>query len=131
MADIVDGFRRGDVYFGDPVQFRGRLTLTTDDGHRMGAVVVTKKPEHRVNVKIEGLPVGARVRIVANGQAGADESPGGALFEKQIRVDTAAPAFLRVEAYTAAGRPLVFSNPIYFRTEPSDTISAYKRVLCQ
>ena len=36
MADIIDGFRRGDVFFGDPVQFKGTLTLTTDDGHRMG-----------------------------------------------------------------------------------------------
>jgi hypothetical protein len=131
MADIVDGFRRGDVYFGDPVQFKGSLMLTTDDGHRMGSVVVTKKPEHRVNVKIEGLPAGARVRVVTNGQAGADEAPGAPLFEKQLRLDTSVPAFLRVEAYTAEGRPLVFSNPIYFRSEPGGTISSYKRVICQ
>jgi hypothetical protein len=131
MADIVDGFRRGEVYFGDPVQFKGTLTLTTSDGHRMGSVVVTKKPEHRLNVKIEGLPVGARVRIVTNGQAGAEETSSGPMFEKQLPVDTSTPAFLRVEAYTAQGRPLVFSNPIYFRTEPGATISASKRVICQ
>ncbi|MBI4477291.1 MAG: hypothetical protein HY654_08975 [Acidobacteria bacterium] len=130
MADIVDGFRRGDVYFGDPVQFKGTLTLTTDDGHRMGSVVLTRKPEHRVNVGIEGLPAGARVRMVTNGQAGAEDTPGRPVFEKQLRVDTSTPAFVRVEAYTAEGRPLVFSNPIYFRPEPSGTVSAYKRVLC-
>jgi len=131
MADIVDGFRRGDVYFGDPVQFKGTLTLTTDDGHRMGSVVITKKPEHHVKVTIEGLPPGARVRMVTSGQAAGDETPGRPTFEKQLRVDTSIPSFLRVEAYTAEGRPLVFSNPIYFRAEPGATLSAYKRVICQ
>ena len=131
MADIVDGFRRGDVYFGDPVQFKGTLTLTTDDGHRMGSVVVTKKPEHRVMVRVEGLPVGARLRFVTNGQPGAEDTPGGSRFEKQLVVDTSTPAFARVEAYTKEGRPLVFSNPIYFRPEPAGTISAYKRVVCE
>jgi hypothetical protein len=132
MADIVDGFRGGDVYFGDPVQFKGRLTLTTDDGHRMGSVVVTKKVQHRVNVKIEGLPAGARVRTVMNGQAGVEESAAASGFERSIRVDTAKPAFFRVEAYTAEGRPLVFSNPVYFRSdEAGSTISAHKRVTCQ
>ena len=130
-ADIVDGFRRGDVYFGDPAQFKGTLTLTTNDGHRMGSVVVTKKPEHVVNVKIEGLPAGARVRTVINGQPGAEETPGRPMFEKKVRVDTSTQAFLRVEAYTAEGRPLVFSNPIYFRTDEGGTVSTYKRVLCQ
>jgi hypothetical protein len=131
MADIVDGFRRGEVYFGDPVQFKGTLTLTTDDGHRMGSVVVTKKPEHRVMVRIDGLPAGARLRLVTNGQPGAEDTPGGSRFEKQLLVDTSTPAFVRVEAYTKEGRPLVFSNPIYFRSEPAGTISAYKRVVCE
>jgi hypothetical protein len=131
MADIVDGFRRGDVYFGDPVQFKGTLTLTTSDGHRMGSVVVTKKPEHVVTVKIEGLPPGARARTVVNGKAGGDETPGRSTLERRVRVDTSAPAFVRVEAYTADGRPLVFSNPIYFRTDDDGTISAAKRAICR
>jgi hypothetical protein len=132
VADIVDGFRRGDVYFGDPVQFKsGILTLTTDDGHRMGSVVVTKKPQHVVTVKLDGLPAGARVRTVTNGEPGAETIAGAAVFEKQVRVDTSAPAFFRVEAYTAEGRPLVFSNPIYFRTDSGAAVSEFKRVVCR
>jgi hypothetical protein len=132
VSDIVDGFRRGEVYFGDPVQFKGRLTLATDDGHRMGSVVVTKKPQHRVNVKIDELPAGARVRLVTNGHAGADERPATSTFERQVRVDTTTAAFVRIEAYTAEGRPLVFGNPIYFRTdETGPAISAAKRVVCR
>jgi hypothetical protein len=131
MADIVDGFRRGDVFFGDPAQFKGTLTLTTNDGHRMGSVVVTRKPEHFVNVTIEGLPPGARVRMVMNGQVGTEDTPSRSLFEKRVRVDTSTQAFVRVEAYTAEGRPLVFSNPIYFRTEPGTAVSEYKRVICR
>jgi hypothetical protein len=107
------------------------LTLTTADGHRMGSVVVTKKPEHRVKARLEGLPGGARVRMVIDGNAGAEENPRGPLFEKELRVNTATPAFVRVEAYTAEGRALVFSNPIYFRPDSTDTVSAHKRVLCR
>jgi hypothetical protein len=132
VADIVDGFRRGDVFFGDPVQFKGgALTLTTDDGHRMGSVVVTTKPAHMVTAKLQGLPAGARVRLVTNGEAGAEEAPGAALFEKQVRVNTSTPTFVRVEAFTAEGRPLVFSNPLYFRTDSSAPISEFKRVICR
>jgi hypothetical protein len=132
VADIVDGFRRGDVFFGDPVQFKGGLlTLTTDDGHRMGSVVITRKPEHRVTAKLEGLPAGARIRIVTNGEASAEEIPGAASLEKQVRINTSNPAFVRVEAYTAEGRPLVFSNPIYFRTDSSAPVSEFKRVICR
>ncbi len=131
-ADIVDGFRRGEVYFGDPVQFTGTLTLTTDDGHRMGSVVLTKKAQHRVNVKIEGLPAGARVRSVVDEQTGLEERATGASFERSMHLDTSKSGFVRVEAYTADGRPLVFSNPIYFRGDESPgKISAHKRVVCQ
>jgi hypothetical protein len=131
MADIIDGFRRGEVYFGDPAQFKGTLTLTTDDGHRMGSVVITQKPEHRINVTIDGLPAGARVRIVTSGEAGPEDTPAGPSFEKQLRVNTSVPAFVRVETYGAEGRPLVFSNPIYFRTDSSAPVSSYKRVICR
>jgi hypothetical protein len=113
------------------VQFKDTLTLTTSDGHRMGSVVVTKKPEHLVSVTIEGLPPGARVRTVLNGQAGAEETPGRSMLENRVRVDTSASAFVRVEAYTAEGRPLVYSNPIYFRTDDDGTISASKRAICR
>lgn len=131
MADIVDGFRRGDVYFGDPAKFKGRLTLTTTDGHRMGSVVVTKKPEHTVAATIGGLPAGARVRMVTNGTPGVEEVAAGPVFEKTLRVATSSPAFVRVEVYTADGRPLVFSNPIYFRAESTEAISASKLAVCQ
>ena len=131
MADIIDGFRRGDVYFGDPARFKGTLTLLTEDGHRMGSVVVTQKPEHRLRVRIEGLPIAARVRMVVDGQPGSDETPAGSTFDKQLLVNTSRQSFVRVEAYAGDGDPLVFSNPIYFQPEPGAEISASKRVLCR
>jgi hypothetical protein len=48
-----------------------------------------------------------------------------------VRVVTSTPAFVRVEAFTADGRPLVFSNPIYFRTDSSAPVSEFKRVVCR
>ena len=35
-------------------------------------------------------------------------------FEKSVPVSTDKAGFFRVEVYTAQGKPLVFSNPIYF-----------------
>ena len=131
QADLIEGFRRGSVYFGDPVKFKGRVMLTTDDGHQMGQVVITRKPSHQVRIHIEGLPAGSKVRTVTNGDYGADFSAG-ASFDRSVPVETAKAGFFRVESYSAEGRPLAFSNPIYFTpTEPSDKIGAEKRVVCR
>jgi hypothetical protein len=36
-----------------------------------------------------------------------------------------------VEVYTAEGKPLVFSNPIYFAQRGVQGINAYKRAVCK
>ena len=46
-------------------------------------------------------------------------------------VATDKPGFFRVEVYTAEGKPLVFSNPIYFARASDAGISAYKRTACK
>ena len=84
-----------------------------------------------MNMKIEGLPPGARVRTVMNGRNGEEETPAGSMFENRVRVDTSVPTFVRVEAYTKEGRPLVFSNPIYFRTDDDGKVNAAKRAICR
>ncbi|MCL4402633.1 MAG: hypothetical protein M1436_08235 [Acidobacteria bacterium] len=113
QADLVDGFRRGEVYFGDPAAFHGEVSLSTADGHRMGEVIATAKPSHTVRVRITGLPAGARVRAMVAGAPRAETTAQGD-FQTEVTLNTAARTFLRVEARTAAGKPLVFSNPIFF-----------------
>lgn len=130
-ADIIDAFRRGNVFFGDPAQFKGQLTLSTDDGHQMGQVVITHKPSHQLKIHIEGLPAGARVRTVAAGKYGRDFTAAGGHFDQVVDVETSQRTFFRVETYLSNGRPLVFSNPIYFvPSEPAEKISPYKRAVC-
>jgi hypothetical protein len=130
ITDLVDGLRRGAAYFGDPVQYKGEMRLTTDDGHTMGQVVVGGKTSHKVTVSITGLPAGAKVRPVISGQYGEDSTVTGT-FEKTVAVDSSKPGFFRVEVYTAGGKPLVFSNPIYFARAGAEGISAYKRASCK
>lgn len=132
MADLIDGFRRGAVYFGDPAKFKGRVMLVTGDGHGMGQVVITQKPKHSVRISMEGLPAGARVRTVTAGKYGREFTAAGGKFEQTVDVDTAARTFFRVEAYLADGHPLVFSNPIYFLpSEPAEKISPFKKAVCR
>ena len=130
IADLVDGLRRGAAYFGDPVQDKGEMRLTTDDGHSMGQVVVGGKASHTVTISITALPAGSKVRTVLSGKYGEDFTAGGK-FEKSMAVDTAQPGFFRVEVYTAQGKPLVFSNPIYFARAGAGGINAYKRAACR
>lgn len=119
------------MYFGDPVKYKGDLRLTTDDGHQMGQIVVTRKREHNIRISISKLPAGAQVRTVANGIYGETFTSSGATFEKTVKVATTDRNFFRVEAFTADNRPLVFSNPIYFRPDDSAEISSFKKAVCK
>ena len=129
IADLVDGLRRGAAYFGDPVKYKGELRLTTGDGHSMGQVVVGGKTSHEVRVAITGLPAGSKVRTVKSGKYGEDFTASGT-FEHRFAVATDAPGFFRVEVYTAEGKPLVFSNPIYFARD-GKAANGYKRAVCR
>lgn len=131
VADLVDGMRRGAMYFGNPVEYKGELRLTTDDGHQMGQIVVTSKPEHNVRIAISKLPAGARIRTVVNGIYGESFIASGPTFEKTVKAPSAGRNFFRVEAYTSDNRPLVFSNPIYFRGDDAAEIGNFKRAICK
>ena len=131
IPDLVDGLHRGAMYFGNPVEYKGELRLTTDDGHQMGQIVVTQKAEHNIRIAISKLPAGARIRTVMNGVYGEAFTASGPAFEKTVKVASAARNFFRVEAYTADNRPLVFSNCIYFRPDDSGEIDRFKKTLCK
>jgi hypothetical protein len=131
IPDLVDGLRRGAAYFGDPAKYKGEMRLTTDDGHSMGQVVVGGKASHQVSLSISGLPAGAKVRTVDSGRYGEDFVAPAGIFSRSMTVATDKPGFFRVEVYTAEGKPLVFSNPIYFARSADAGISAYKRTACK
>jgi hypothetical protein len=95
IPDLVDGLHRGAMYFGDPVVYKGELRLTTDDGHQMGQIVVTQKPEHDIRIAISKLPAGARVRTVTNGIYGESFTASGPAFEKTVKVASATRTFFR------------------------------------
>ena len=96
----------------------------------MGQVVVGGKASHDVTVSITALPAGSKVRTVLSGNYGADFTATGK-FEKTVALDTSTPGFFRVEVYTAEGKPLVFSNPIYFARAGAEGMSAYQRAGCK
>jgi len=71
------------------------------------------------------------VRTVRSGKYGEEFTAAAGTFERSVAMATDQPGFFRVEVYTAEGKPLVFSNPIYFARAEAKEIGAYKRAACK
>ena len=54
IPDLSSAFRRGEVYFGDLHRFKGRIRLTTDDGHRPRQRAVAEQLEVGVERPLGG-----------------------------------------------------------------------------
>jgi hypothetical protein len=114
QADLMEGLRLGRAYFGDPAKFQGTVCVSTEEGYVMGQVVVTKAPNHRVNLDIVGLMEGAKIEAIINGLAAKEWIADGPVFHQTLDINTAEPTFVRLSVWRPDGRPLVFSNPVYF-----------------
>ena len=115
-ADLIEGLRAGRVFFGDIVLFDGTVDLVTPGGARMGQIVLRETPSEDVEVRIDGLKSGDRVRMIVSGEEAARWTADGPSFRQTQRVtlDPAHPTIVRVEAHTADGVAKVLSNPITF-----------------
>ena len=90
------------------------VDLETPEGYRMGQTVVTASGSHEITVRMTGLPSGASVRLVQDGSPVRSWTAGGGAFQASATVDTGSATFVRADAWTSGGAPVVFSNPIYF-----------------
>jgi hypothetical protein len=67
---------------------------------------------------------------VVGGEYLEDATAAGGTWTREIDVKTSSGTFVRVEAWLADGKPLVFSNPLYFAPAP-DGVSVARRAECR
>ncbi|MCA9310353.1 MAG: hypothetical protein KDA21_04055, partial [Phycisphaerales bacterium] len=116
-GDLLDGLRRGRVFFGDLTLFDGHADHGTADGWRMGSIVVTDRASAEISTVFDGLASGDTVRIIATGVPVSSEVVTGSSFATvtELVIDPGAPsAYLRAEVYGADGTAKVFTNPVVF-----------------
>ena len=131
QADLMEGMRLGRCYFGDPAQFQGALEITTPEGYTMGQIVVTNQSSHQVNLNLSGLMEGATVRAVVNGDIAEEWTATGTMMRRTLDIRTTSPTYVRLGVYRPDGKPLVFSNPLYFTNRDTDQIPTQRKVLHQ
>jgi hypothetical protein len=112
---LIEGLRKGRVFFGDLERFDGELDLVTASGERMGATVQTAEATARVQLIARGLEAGERVVVVESGKRTSTFPAEGAEFERwlELELPPAGPAFVRFEVHDDTG-PIALSNPIHF-----------------
>ena len=113
---LVEGLRRGRVFFGDPTRFDGTLDLRAAGGAVMGQIALTGAESEEVRIEATGLAPGDLVDVVVSGERTARHvAEGSALHVAQrVAIPPGEDAFVRVEVRDAAGAPKVFSNAIHF-----------------
>ncbi len=113
--DLIEGMRRGRVFFGDPDLFDGTLDLVTARGARMGSIVVTQAREAVVGVEIEGLRPGYVVSAVGAREGPRELRSEGSSLRRNVTVALdRAIEILRIEVRDASGRAVALSNPLTF-----------------
>jgi hypothetical protein len=126
---LVDGLKRGRVFFGDLTEFDGSVDLLTDNGFSMGQIVVTDRLDAVATIFITGLEAGDQVRCIWNGQWTATYTATSDTFTQEVThsIDGLNGVFLRIELYDPAGNEKAFSNPIYFvRSVPARGLDAFR-----
>jgi hypothetical protein len=115
-AALVEGLRRGRVFFGDPTRFDGSLDLWSASGAVMGQIVVTDRNADEVRIDAAGLVPGDLVDVVVSGAPAARHVAEGERLHvaHPLALAPGEDAFVRAEVRDAEGGPRAFSNPIHF-----------------
>ena len=113
---FIEAMKCGNLYTGDPVLFKGKLSFKTADGAKMGQVVEfgTEESEKTVCLNITGAPLTAKLVWVINGVRQNEISTGN-MVQERLRVPMSRDInFVRAEMYAEDGRCIMLTNPIYF-----------------
>lgn len=130
---FIEAMKCGDLYTGDPVQFKGELSFKTMDGANMGQVMEfgAEESEKTVCLNITGAPESAKLVWVINGVR-QNEISTGATVQERLRVPMSRDInFVRAEMYAEDGRCIMLTNPIYFVKKGSVDIPAERKVICK
>jgi hypothetical protein len=112
---LIEGLRRGRVFFGDLERFDGELDLVTEAGERMGATAYPAESRVRVELIARGLKVGQQIVVVESGQRTSTYPAEGPEFRRwhDHELPALGRSLVRFEVHDASG-PIALSNPIHF-----------------
>jgi len=118
-ADLIEGLRRGAVYFGDITLFDGRIDLVSERGARMGEVVVTDRSNARMTIMLSGITPGDRLSIVEQGDEVARPvlASESVAWEHGVELSENEATSMRVGLFGETGAARVFSNAVVFVPE--------------
>ncbi|MDQ1733320.1 MAG: hypothetical protein QOK10_3479 [Pseudonocardiales bacterium] len=142
LNDLLPALSAGNVFFGNPATFSGTIGLLVDGAAPMGSVTVSSALTRNVRVLLSGLPAGSSIWLVQGTVDNAGPSvpqPGTTSSQLtasdwsagyvDVKVDTSAPRFVRVEVRSTAGDVIALSNPVWLlRDDPNGGIPANRQV---
>jgi hypothetical protein len=142
LDQLLPSLSSGNVFFGNPAIFTGTLGLLVDGKAPMGSITVSHAKSRNVRILADRLPAGSTVRVVRGtvDLAGpAVPEPGTTVqdlaassFKRgylDLKVDTSAPRFVRVEVRAADGTAIALSNPVWLlRDTPEGGIPRHRSV---
>ncbi len=124
---LIKSMKSGNVYTGDPVQFKGELIFETKEGYCMGQVVKISKPKYKISLKINKMKPGWTINWIVNGENNRSILVDEDILEDSIKIEPKNNVnFVRVEVYNESNRCILLTNPIYFVTD--DNIPDERRV---
>ena len=110
---LLEVLAEGNVTFGDPLAFRGRLDIRAGESHA-GETISGASPR-TVEVSIAGAPPGARVRLAIDGATREEWPVIGDSGAWEVFVPAGTARSVRAEVWGDGDRPLAFTNPLWFR----------------
>jgi hypothetical protein len=115
-TELLDGLRRGRVFFGDRRRFDGHLDLAAGSGAAMGQIAVTERESEEVRIDASGVARGDLLDVVVSGARVARHVATGPSLRvaHRVAIPRGEAAFVRVELRDANGEPKAFSNAIHF-----------------
>ena len=128
---FVETMKCGNLYAGDPVQFKGQLAFGTAEGAVMGQVVEISEldTEKTECLNIHHAPEKATLVWVINGMRQVKVATGREVNER-FRVPLMRDVnFVRAEMYMESGRCIMLTNPIYFVRKGCVEITKERKVM--
>jgi hypothetical protein len=101
----------GHAFFGDPLRFRGRLTIESDG--RRGGDVQPGGGSRRIAVRVTEAPARSRVVLVVDGAPAREWRDVSGTRELTHELGRGEGGVVRAELWSEEDHPLAFTNPIY------------------
>ncbi len=124
---LIEGLRRGRVFFGDIEQFDGTLDLFTPEGWRMGDEVFTDRLEVELGVRLTGLRGRATLVVLRDGERvwSRPLKRGDVQLVAPVTLPAGSDSSVRVELRSPDRDTFLLSNPIWFpRVDPGEAAGA-------